>query len=139
MEIRQRALIRVAAVVLLTLALVYVAKLAGLSLDTHRAQDAEAKLSAEVTQMATSVEALETAVIEAESDEFVEDWAREDREWVREGDQPIDPQEVPVGTTGAAGTTEDERSAWERLKAWIRGEGEGDGETESAPDAADGG
>ncbi len=122
MESQYKALIRVAAIALLTLALVYLAKLSGLAMATYGAEQDEAELSAGVTQVAISVEALGTAVVEVESDEYVEKWAREERKWSRDGDHPIAIVPVEETDSGAAGTAKDDLSAWERLKGWLSGD-----------------
>lgn len=122
MESWYKAFTRVAAVALLTLALVYLARLSSLAMANYRAQQAEAELSAEVTQVAVSVEALGTAVAEVESDEYVETWARDERKWAREGDHPITIVPADGAENASSSGAEDDLSAWERLKGWLEGD-----------------
>jgi hypothetical protein len=122
MESRRRALTQIVAVVVLTLALVYMAKLVSLGIAGQRARTAETHLSSEVEELRSSADALETAVVDAESDEFVERWAREDRKWVREGDHPVAPVPVTDTTRSADQTPSEDEGAWERFKRWLEGE-----------------
>lgn len=121
MESRKRPYVRIGAVVVLTVSMVYLAKLGGLSMATHRAREVEQDLSTDVAELQSSVDALGTSVHDAESDSQVEHWAREDRKWVREGDQAI----VPVPATSASGaatpTPSSEDGAWERFRRWLGG------------------
>jgi hypothetical protein len=110
-------------VVALTLVLIYIIKLGGLALETHAASQAERRMDAEVTVLRRQVEALETAAIEAESDETVERWAREKKNMARAGDHVV----VPVAATEvaaipAAPESAPEPSAWERFVGWLKGE-----------------
>jgi cell division protein FtsB len=85
----QRALPRLLGVVLLALLGLYGARVAGLVVTLQRAAIAEAGLSDEVDALRTEVAGLETAAADAQSDAFVERWAREERTMSRSGDRTI--------------------------------------------------
>ena len=122
MEARTRGLIRIGAVVAFTLALVYVVHLGGLVMATQHAARAEARLGAENVALRQSVEALETAAVEAGSDAYVERWAREDRKWALPGDRPVAPVEAtPPATGGDAPSGDGSGDAWGRLRRWLGG------------------
>ena len=85
----QRALPRLLGVVLLALLGLYGARVAGLVVTLQRAAIAEAGLSDEVDALRNEVAGLETAAADAQSDGFVERWAREERTMSRSGDRTI--------------------------------------------------
>jgi cell division protein FtsB len=85
----QRALPRLLGVVLLALLGLYGARVAGLLVTLQRAAIAEAGLSDEVDALRNEVTGLETAAADAQSDGFVERWAREERTMSRAGDRTI--------------------------------------------------
>ncbi len=120
MGTRQKVLIRVGAVVLLTLTLIYLAKLTGLVVATQRAAQDAAHLEAEVAALETSVESLETATVYSSSDAYVERWARDERKWARQGDHPVAP--VPATSTASVEAQPEEstgESPWDRFLHWL--------------------
>jgi cell division protein FtsB len=98
---QRRGLARIGAVVVLTLATVYVFQLAGLAWATRQARRSEAQLRAEVAQEATQIAALEAAARDAGSEAFVERYARDTLKMARPGDQVL----VPVTAAPPAGPT----------------------------------
>jgi hypothetical protein len=118
-ETQRRGLARVAAVVVITVAAVYLFQLAGLALATRQARLVAASQWAQVAALATQAAALETAAANASSDADVERWARE-RQWARPGDHVLAPgvsTAVPALPTPAP-TPGD--SSLDRLWRWLR-------------------
>jgi hypothetical protein len=116
---RQRGWARIGAIILLTLALIYVGKLASLVMARQRALAVERDLQHQVAARETEVALLEAAATAAGSDAYVERWAREERLWVLEGDQPVAPiaaTPTPAAGSGGPGTGD---GFWERLKRWL--------------------
>ena len=120
-----RGWIRIAGVVVITLAVVYAVRFAGQTLDTRRADMTEHQMATEVADLEEEVIALETGAAEAASDAAVERWAREDQKWAREGDHVIVPVPDADGTLEAPRATptpEEGDSVWSRIHSWITGE-----------------
>ncbi|MFN2114936.1 MAG: hypothetical protein ACK2T6_04415 [Anaerolineae bacterium] len=95
----KRVWMRIGVVVAVTLSVIYVVRLAGQVLDTRGAAQAEQTLATEVWDLEVEVEALETAAADAGSDQAVERWAREEKDWARAGDEVYEP--VPASQLGA--------------------------------------
>lgn len=131
---------RIAWVVLLTLITIYVVKLGGLALETHRAGQAADGMQREVDRLEQEVRALETAAVEAESDDYVERWARDRRDLAREGDRVIVPvAEDPAGRSEPEpAAAVEEASTWERFMGWLRGDDAAAGGEEAQPPDKDG-
>jgi cell division protein FtsB len=122
MDTRNKSLARIAAVVVLSLALVYAVQLAGLVMANQRAARAEAQLKAEVEALAASVAAIETSTAQTAGDDYVERWAREERKWVRPGDRPVAPVvATPAPTPIAPSPAPDGGGPIERLMRWLGG------------------
>lgn len=120
---KRRGWARAVAVVLVTLATVYVLRLADLAIATRRANEAEARLSAEVTAMAAESAALQTAAAGAQSDAAVESWAREERGWAREGDRVlvvVAPTATPDPSADASTPAGAGENVLQRFLAWLR-------------------
>ncbi len=131
---------RIAWVVLLTLITIYVVKLGGLAVDTHRAGQAADGMQREVDRLEQEVRALETAAVEADSDDYVERWARDRRDLAREGDRVIVPvAEDPAGSSEPepAPAVED-ASTWERFMGWLRGDEATAGDEDAPAPESDG-
>jgi cell division protein FtsB len=115
---RRRAWARVVAVALVTAAGMFAVRMADISLATRRAERAEQDLALDVQTLAGEVAAVKTASADAESDEGVERWAREERGWAREGDQVYalggpTPSVTPPADGAAPG------GRLERLRRWL--------------------
>ena len=116
---RRRAWARVAAVALMTLAAVFLVRLADVWLATERAERSEEELRVEVESLRSEVRVLETAVADVQSDEGVERWAREERGFGREGDHTLGVS-ATVGTTGSvAAAPSSGDSPLVRLRRWL--------------------
>jgi hypothetical protein len=118
-EQQTKGLARVAAIVVLTMAAVFVFRLAGLALATRQARRVEALQRAEVAAYATQVAALETATFNGRTDAYAERWARESRQWARAGDHVLapvmaspTPEPTPAQSSGPG--------PLERLWQWLR-------------------
>lgn len=114
---------RIGMIVVSTLVIIYAVKLSGLALEAHRATQAAKGMEGEVRRLTLEVHALETAAAEAGSDARVEQWARENRNMARPGDQVVMPVAVTPAPTvvPAAIESSGRRSAWQRLVGWLRG------------------
>ena len=114
---------RIGKIVVLTLVCIYAAKLSGLALETHRATQAAEGMAGEVQRLDLEVRAPETAAAKAGTDAQVEEWARNNGDLARPGDQVVIP--VAATPTPAAAPIPVEagadRSAWQRLMGWLRG------------------
>lgn len=115
---RRKAWARVAIVVLFTVAALFAARMIDVALATRRAERDERQLAAEVERLQREVSALQTAAVEARTDAGVERWAREERGWGREGDNPIVVAVTPFAPVAAAPTTTSE-GPWSRFRRWI--------------------
>ena len=113
---------KIAVVIGLTLGLVYIVKLSDLVLENHWAGQSAARVEAEVGLLRDQVEALETAAVDAESDAYVERWAREDRKMVRPGDQAVAIVPAEASAEVAPETMRSEPTAWQRFVNWLRGD-----------------
>lgn len=123
MGYRKKGWARIGAIVLLTLALIYLGKLAGLVLARQRAAAVETRLQVQLSALDAEVHAIETAATEAGSDAYAERWAREERQWVRDGDQPV--AALPATPSSADDQGAEARSdggLWAKIKRWFRGE-----------------
>lgn len=117
---RRRGLARVMAVVVFTLGAVYLFQLGSLALATRQARRLESAQRAEVHQLATQVAALESASRDAQSDAYVEKWARESKKWAQPSDHvlaPVAPTAAPASPTPAPAPDE---SPLDRLWRWLR-------------------
>jgi hypothetical protein len=121
MESRRKGVVRVAAVVVLTLALAYLVGLTRLLLAAQRAAEAEARMGADVAALETTVAALETRAATDGSDAAVERWAREERHWTRDGDRPIAPLPAATATATPDGSPDAPAGPLDRLMRWLRG------------------
>ncbi len=122
-----KGLSRLIAVVALSVLAVYAVRLTGRGLELQRATLSEQRLGAEVGMLEAEVVALETAAAGAGNDAFTERWAREERGWIQEGDQPLllveaTPTPPSLEPDGAADADE---GFFGRLRRWL-----------SAPDSA---
>lgn len=116
----RRGAARVAAVIVFTLGAVYLFQLGSLALATRQARRLESAQQAEVAQLATQVAALETASQDAQSDAFVEKWARENKKWAQASDHvlaPVPPTSSPAAATMAPPPVD---SPLDRLWRWLR-------------------
>jgi hypothetical protein len=119
-ETQRRGLARVAAVVALTFAAVYLFQLGSLALATRQARRLEAEQRMDVARLATQVAALETATNRAASDEHVEAWARDHRNWARPGDHVLVPvAATPTPASGGAPAPEGPNPL-QQLWDWLR-------------------
>jgi cell division protein FtsB len=118
---KSAALARIAAVVVLTIALVYCLKLAGLALATRQARRTEAAQQAEVARLATQVAALESATRNAASDGYVERWAREERKWAQAGDHVLVPVAATPVATPAGPAPPGAEDPLDRFWSWLNG------------------
>jgi cell division protein FtsB len=124
---RRRNWTRIAAVVVVTLGVVYVVRFAGQALDTRRAETAERQLATEVAEMEQEVIELETAAARANSDEAVERWAREEGKMARDGDTVVVPVPDADGTVVPPAATETptgDSSLWSTVRDWFAREPE---------------
>lgn len=87
----RRALAIIGIAVLVFVILEFNRRLEELNLLSQQAK----KFSAEVTQAVQTQHALQTAVAYANSTAAVEEWARVDGHYIREGDLPVVPVEAP--------------------------------------------
>ena len=116
---------RIVAVIVLSVLAVYAVRLTGRVLELERASLAEQRLEAEVGALEAEVEALETAAVSAGDDAFTERWAREERGWLREGDQPLSIVEAtPTPPTAPVAEPANESDLLSRLKRWFSGSGD---------------
>jgi cell division protein FtsB len=120
-EARRRGWWRVAAVVALTIGVLYLVHLANGAVALHRARDSEASLAAEVNSLETEVPAIATAVVTATSDAYAEDVARTSRNLAQPGDHLVVP--VPAVTPTPSGGAPATGGGWlDRLGRWLRGD-----------------
>jgi cell division protein FtsB len=113
---------RVAWVVGLTLAAVYVARLANLALEVRTAQQQQAQMAREVDRLRAQVEALSTAAAEAQTDAYVERVARESLDMARPGDTVFVPVPAPSPSPAAPPPAPPpDLSVWDRVLGWLRG------------------
>lgn len=90
----RRVLVTIGIVMLVFVVLEFNRRLEELSLQNEK----NAAVRAEATQIMQTQIALQTAVAFANSTASVEEWARTDGHYIKEGDLPV----VPVGAPGAA-------------------------------------
>lgn len=109
---------RVAALAILTLLSIYTVRLARQFAVAQRAEVDRARLVARNGALQTETTALETETSFANSDAYVERWAREDKRWVRAGDQPVQVVQATPGAPPAA--TPSSPGLLERLWGWLR-------------------
>ncbi|MEO8084999.1 MAG: septum formation initiator family protein [Ardenticatenales bacterium] len=109
---------RVAALAILTLLSIYTVRLARQFAVAQRAEVDRARLAARNGALQTETTAIETETAFANSDAYVERWAREDKRWVRPGDQPV--QVVQATPGAAAAPTAAPPGLFERLWGWLR-------------------
>ena len=118
---KRRGMNRVTGVVIVTLATIYFVNLGNLALANRRALQVETELRLGVERQQAAVEAIEAQTTRAASDDFVEEYARDDLKWVQPGDHvvvPI-PVEAPISTPEHAEETND--SILDRLRRFLRG------------------
>ena len=113
---------KIAIVVGLTLGLIYIVKLSDLGWENHQASQSAAQVEHQVSNLQAQVEALETAAVDAESDDYVDQWARENRNLSQPGDQPFNivPEDEPAPQ--AKPQQGEQSSAWQRFVHWLRGD-----------------
>lgn len=118
----RRGSARVVGVVAAVVVVLFAARLAGLYQATRLAARSEAQLAGEVAALGTEVGALQTQQAVAGTDAYVERWAREERGWVRDGDQPFAvavvtalPSPTPTAPAPPPGMVD-------RLRGWLRGD-----------------
>lgn len=111
-------LLRVAVLLTVLLVSIYAVRLTGLFLETQRAALAESQLDAEVQALGQEVESLETAAAFATTDAYVEQWAREERHWTRDGDRAILVERVTPEPT----PVDEGEGIVDRLRRWTGGE-----------------
>jgi cell division protein FtsB len=125
MDIRRQGWARIVAVVILTLAVLYILRLTGLILTTRRAEQIESGISSEVAALQQDVQALQTVSTTMGSDAYVEQWARDKQHMVRPGDHPVVPVAAPIAP-GAPGNPVSRGGNnpgwWERFKRWLAGQ-----------------
>jgi hypothetical protein len=123
-DTRARGVTRVAVVAVATLVVIYAANLTQLVLTNRRAEAVEAGLRQSVERELMAIEAVEAQTIHAQSDAAAEEFARNEKDWVRPGDNPVIviPLEEPPAEPAAAAESPDEPSAWQRLLRWLKGE-----------------
>lgn len=123
MDVRKKGWARVGAVVILTLALIYVVRLTGLMLTARQAAQVESGLAAEVSTLHQEIHALATLSTTAGSPAYVEQWARDNRHLIKPGDHPVEP--VAGGSTSGPGAPAGKAPAgegwWERFTRWLGG------------------
>lgn len=113
---------RIAGVAAMVLVALFAFRLAGLYDATRRAARSEAQLAAELEGLSTEIAGLETQQAVAATDAYVERWAREERGWVREGDQPFAVAVVTALPSPTATATPAPPGVIDRLRHWLRGE-----------------
>jgi hypothetical protein len=118
---RRRGWTHVAAIVVLTLVVLYLASLTRLLLLARRGEQLERGLATEVGGLDSQVSRLATAAVYARSDAYVEQWARDERGLVRPGDHVMIPVAATGTITGTPSVATPVPSTWERLKRWFEG------------------
>ena len=93
---RRPGWVKVAAVVVVTLAVIYSVNLAELWLKNRRAMAVEANLQAEVERQRVAIERIEAEAARARSDAYVEEFARNEKGWVLPGDHQVVPLPADV-------------------------------------------
>lgn len=115
---RRKAWARVVVVVLFTVAALFAIRMIDVAVATRSAERDERRLAAEVERLQREVWALQTAAAEAATDAGVERWAREERGWGRQGDNPVVVAVTPAAPVAASPATNAE-GAWSRVRRWI--------------------
>ena len=115
---RRKAWARVTVVVLFTVAALFAIRMIDVAMATRSAERDERRLAAEIERLQREVWALQTAASEAATDAGVERWAREERGWGRQGDNPVVVAVTPAAPAAADPTT-DAEGAWSRVRRWI--------------------
>jgi cell division protein FtsB len=111
----------VAAVVVFTLGAMFLFQLGSLALATRQAKRLESAQRAEVAQLATQNAALDAAILDAQSDGYVEKWARENKKMAQPGDRvlaPVPPTAAPVTATTVPPPKNDDPLG--QLWRWLR-------------------
>lgn len=111
---------RILGVIVAVVALLFAARLAGLYQVTRMASRSEAQLAGEIEGLGTEVAALQTQQAVAGTDGYVERWAREERGWVQDGDQPFAVAVVTALPTATPTATPPPPGVVDRLRRWLR-------------------
>jgi cell division protein FtsB len=74
--------------------------------------------AARITELAATQEYLQDRIAYANSDAAVEEWAREDARWARQGDFPVIPLVPPNYTPEPAAEEEAQTSSTSNFDAW---------------------
>jgi len=118
----RRGSARLAGIALAVLGLLFAARLVGLYDATRRAARSEAELAAEIDGLGNEVAALQTQRAVAATDGFVERWAREERGWVRVGDQPFAVAVVTALPSPTPPSTPAPPGVIGRVRRWLLGD-----------------
>ena len=118
---RRRGWAHVAAIVVLTLSVLYLASLTRMVLLAHRGEQLERGLATEVGALDGQVGRLATAAVYARSDAYVEQWARDERGMARPGDHVMVPVEATLVVSGTQTAATPMPSSWDRLRQWFGG------------------
>ncbi|RIL12784.1 hypothetical protein DCC79_00250 [bacterium] len=105
------------AVVVLTLAGVYVVRLASLAWSVRQSAVTADRLATDVAALHAEVDAVETARADAAGNAAAERWAR-DHGWARPGDRVI--VGVAATPTPSPAPSPSPPSRWDALGAWLR-------------------
>lgn len=118
---QRRGWSHVAAIVVLTLVVLYLASVTRMVLLARRGEQLERGLATEVGALDGQVSRLATAAIYARSDAYVEQWARDERGLARPGDHVMIPVAATGTVTGTRSSATPAPSTWDRLKRWFGG------------------
>lgn len=96
-------------------------RLISLAMAVEQVKVYERQIGEDVARLESDVEALDELTEHVQTDEYVEEWAREERGMVKPGDVPI--MVVPSSTDAAAqpsdGVNERRPGVWERIRSWF--------------------
>jgi len=118
----RRGTLKVGVVVALTLLAVFAMRMASGGVALRRAGRDESRLATSVAAEQTEVGLIQEAVVTAESDAYVEEWARESRELAQPGDRVVVPVPEEATTQDSSPGESPEGDWWTRFRRWIRGE-----------------
>jgi hypothetical protein len=129
-----RGIRRVAAVVAITVGALFALNLGNLVLANRRAEAVEAALATRVAAEEAALTTLETQTAFARTDDYVEKYIRDRRNWAQPGDRVVLPVPAPGSVAGAAPADEaaPPPGFWDRLRRWL-GSDEPEAEEEPAP------
>ncbi len=118
---------KVVVVVVTTLAVIYAVNLGELWLKNRRALAVEANLRAEVARQLAAIERIEAETSRAQTDAYVEEFARNEKGWVQPGDHQVVPLPDDVAVPGeglpdAAGQPESQEGLLDRLRDALAGD-----------------